>query len=85
MPCRPGSSTALTCLVYNSNGQVKPYLTRKLGIRKRNMPRLALFAHGGSYLCRLGSGELWCMVVYVHGRWLEVYYHDMGNYMYRSI
>ena len=33
-----------------------------LGIRKRNMPRIALFAYGGSYLCRLGSGELWCMV-----------------------
>ena len=25
-----------------------------LGIRKRNMPRIALFAYGGSYLCRLG-------------------------------
>ena len=39
------------------------------------MPRIALFAYGGSYLCRLGSGELWCMVrvVWVHGRWLEVY------------
>ena len=35
----------------------------KLGIRKRNMPRIALFAYGGSYSCRLGSGELWCMVV----------------------
>ena len=33
-----------------------------LGIRKRNMPRVALFAYGGSYMCRLGSGELWCMV-----------------------
>ena len=28
------------------------------------MPRVALFAYGGSYLCRLGSGELWCMVVF---------------------
>ena len=28
----------------------------------RIMPRVALFAYGGSDLCRLGSGELWCMV-----------------------
>ena len=26
------------------------------------MLRVAVFAYGGSYLCRLGSGELWCMV-----------------------
>ena len=48
------------------------YVYTVLGIHKRNMPRVAFFAYGGSCLCRLGSGELWCMAVLVHGRWLEV-------------
>ena len=33
-----------------------------LGIRIRNIPRVIIFAYVGCYLCRLGNGELWCML-----------------------